>query len=64
MKIQEYLETHNISFDNLKELYPDEYWKSTRSLLLYPSNITSDKITDFNAFASLHDGHQHHHCGL
>lgn len=25
MKIQEYLEIHNISFDKLKELYPDEY---------------------------------------
>jgi 5-methylcytosine-specific restriction enzyme subunit McrC len=53
------------STHDLRQMYVyNEYWKSKRSLLLYPSNITSDKITDFNAFASLHDGHQHHHCGL
>lgn len=53
------------STHDLRQMYVyNEYWKSTRSLLLFPSNITSDKITDFNAFASLHYGHQHHHCGL
>lgn len=50
MKIQEYLEIHSISFDRLKELYPDEYQTRLNSELnlkwLVPIEDKLDKLND------------------
>lgn len=50
------------STHDLRQMYVyNEYWKSTRSLLLYPSSI--DGLDDFKSFDSI-TGDPHHQCGL
>lgn len=50
------------STHDLRQMYVyNEYWKSTRSLLLYPSN--SNGLNDFKSFVSI-DKDPHHQCGL
>lgn len=50
------------STHDLRQMYVyNEYWKSTRSLLLYPSN--NSNLNDFKSFVPI-DKDPHHHCGL
>ncbi|MDF2930838.1 MAG: 5-methylcytosine-specific restriction enzyme subunit McrC [Chryseobacterium sp.] len=53
------------STHDLRQMYVyNDYWKSTKSLLLYPSNVALEKIAKFDPFQSLPDRYEHHQCGL
>lgn len=53
------------STHDLRQMYVyNDYWRSTKALLLYPSNIALEKITQFDPFESLPDRDEHHQCGL
>ena len=50
------------STHDLRQMYVyNEYWKSTRSLLLYPSN--NNGLNDFKSFVSINEN-PHHQCCL
>ena len=50
------------STHDLRQMYVyNEYWKSTRALLLYPSN--NNGLNDFKSFVSINEN-PHHQCGL
>lgn len=53
------------STHDLRQMYVyNEYWRSTKSLLLYPSNNLEESIAEFNRFESLKENVTNHHCGL
>lgn len=53
------------STHDLRQMYVyNDYWSSTKSLLLYPSHAVLEKITQFDPFVSPRQGHNHHECGL
>ena len=53
------------STHDLRQMYVyNEYWHSTKSLLLYPCNETDALSPHFHSFESLKEDIEHHKCGL
>lgn len=56
------IDDSNPSTHDLRQMYVyNEYWKSTRSLLLYPSN--NNNLNDFKSFVQIKED-PNHQCGL
>lgn len=53
------------STDDLRQMYVyNDYWKSDKAMLLYPSNITPFEEKDFIKFNGIEGKTEHHACGL
>ena len=52
------------STDDLRQMYVyNDYWKSAKAMLLYPSNYTTFTKEDFIQFDNINET-AHHECGL